>query len=329
MSDVDDQALAWVARAAAGPLDVAARAEFEAWFAASPRHQGAYLRASAIAHSLDQVKVQGSLKPAAPASPAASSPALPLHAPAHAPSHRRRAIVAGGALAAGLAAVAVMAIGPRLPGHTVFETALGEFRKVRLADQSAVSINSGSAVEVRLSDAQRRVMLTRGEAWFEVAKDAARPFIVEAGDVRVRAVGTAFSVRRHAQGADVLVTEGVVEVWANQGTTPKKRVAAGELARVSDAAEIAVAADPAEVERRLAWREGRLVFHNVPLADAVADFNRYNARQLVVADPALRMKPLVGRYRVDQPEEFANDVQALLRVPVAIGADTIRIGIRR
>ena len=244
--------------------------------------------------------------------------------------HPRRAFVLGGALAAGIAALAVTPLVSGLFGRTSYETARGEFRKVQLADRSTVSINSGSQLEVRLTDAQRRIALGQGEAWFEVARDKARPFLVEAGDVRVRAVGTAFSVRRHAHGAEVLVTEGVVEVWTNGSAVPRRRLGAGQLALVpGDGSATRVNADAAEVARRLAWREGKLVFENAPLGEAVAEFNRYNARQIVVADPALGRKPLVGHYRIDQPEEFANDVHALLNVPVAIRADGIRIGAAR
>ncbi|GGY09410.1 DUF4880 domain-containing protein [Massilia dura] len=319
MSSIDDAALEWVARESAGPLDDAAQAAFETWYLANPRHQGAYLRARAIAHSVDQVTVQASLKP---------RPDVAAPAGAAAPVRSRRAFVFGGALAAGIAAIGVTALAPDLQGRATYETARGEFRKVQLADRSAISINSGSEVAVHLTDTQRRVTLGHGEAWFEVAKDRRRPFVVEAGDVRVRAVGTAFSVRRHADGgAEVLVTEGVVEVWANGGTAPRRTLAAGEVAMVpADGSAARISADAGAVQRRLAWREGQLVFQNEPLGAAVAEFNRYNARQIVVADPALHRKPLVGRYRIDQPEEFANDVHALLNVPVAIRADGIRIG---
>lgn len=345
MSSIDDAALEWVARESAGPLDPAAQAAFEAWYLANPRHQGAYLRARAIAHSLDGVTVQASLKPrpehlapehlaGAARRPDArvaeheSGPAAGAAEPGR-PARGRRAFVLGGALAAGIAAVAFTSLGPDLLGRATYATARGEFRKVQLADRSTITINSASEVAVYLTDVQRRVALAHGEAWFDVAKDKQRPFVVEAGDARVRAVGTAFSVRRHAHGAEVLVTEGVVEVWANGGTAPRQRLAAGQLALLpDDGGAPRIGANPAEVARRLAWREGKLVFENQPLGDAVAEFNRYNARQIVVADPALRRKPLVGHYRIDQPEEFANDVHALLDVPVAIGADQIRIGAR-
>lgn len=335
MSRIDDEALEWVARQAAGNLDARDQAAFEAWYAAHPRHQGAYLRALAIQHSLDGIGARDGAQPPAEAvidAPAALTETLPLplhSVPARGQSARRRFL--GGALAAGLAAVAALSLAPRLKGRTILATARGELLKAPLADGSTVSINSASRVEIAFTGSERRVLLDHGEAWFEVAKDKAKPFIVEAGALRVRAVGTAFSVVRRKDGADVLVTEGVVEAWHEGGKDgaagDRHRLAAGAIASVSDgSAEVKALVDAEAVERSLAWREGKLMFHNDTLESAVAAFNRYNARQLVIGDPALRRKTLVGRYRIDQPENFANDMHALLDVPVAVGKDQIRIG---
>lgn len=321
MASIDDEALEWAMRQAGGNLGAQEQADFEAWYAAHPRHQGAYLRALAIQHSLDQVTFQDSLKPRAE-SLSTDEDAAPVHA-----GRQRRAFIFGGALAAGLAAITVTALKPRLFDRTVLQTAQGEFRKVPLADQSIVSMNSGTELEVAMSSKERRIILTRGEAWFEVAKDKTKPFIVESGDARVRAVGTAFSVRHGPAGAEVLVTEGIVEVWSDTGTAPKTRVAAGARTFLAkNASTIAVEQDRDGIERRLAWRSGKLVFQNQSLADAVADFNRYNARQIVIADPALSRKTLVGQYPLNQPELFASDVRALFRVPVAVTPERITIG---
>lgn len=308
-------------RQASRELSAQERAAFDAWYAAHPRHQGAYLRAAAIQHSLDQVTVQDSMRPRA------ESRRGEWEVVSSGVARNRRALVFGGALAAGLAILATTALRPRLVDRTVLQTAQGEFRKVPLADRSVVSMNSGTELEVALTASERRIVLSQGEAWFEVAKDKTKPFIVESGDVRVRAVGTAFAVRRHPEGADVLVTEGVVEVWSEAGNARKQRVAAGARAFVGkQATSITVSEDRDDIERRLAWRSGKLVFQNRSLADAVADFNRYNSRQILIADPALSNKTLVGQYRIDQPEHFANDVRALFRVQVAITPERITIG---
>lgn len=311
MSPVDEAALAWVAKQAAGRLSDADRAAFDAWYAENLRHQGAYLRAQAIWHTLDKATIQQNLRPGQ----------LPRHAPVS-----RRAVIAGGMVAAaGLAALLL----PRRAPDAVLTTTLGEFRKVPLPDKSVASLNSGSHVEVRMTSKLRRVVLVEGEAWFEVAKNPEKPFVVEAGDVRVRAVGTAFSVRRRDGGADVLVTEGVVEAWSEGGSAdgPRRRLSAGDEAFVpSDAAAIRVAAAPAEVERKLAWREGNIVLDNETLDEAAAEFNRYNSQKITIADPAVGKLRFVGQYRIDQPAQFAQSVQAVTGATVSIEDGSILIG---
>lgn len=319
MSSIDDEALHWVMREAGGELTPDERAAFDTWYAANPRHQGAYLRASAMQYSLGQLTVHDSMRP--PLRPDSVCPGAAL------PARRRRNVAVAGVLAAGLAALAVVSLRPAGIERTTLVTAHGEFRKVPLADRSVVSMNSGTVLELAYTGNERRIVLARGEAWFEVAKDGSKPFIVESGDVRVRAVGTAFAVRRYPAGASVLVTEGAVDVWSEGGGARKTALVAGTRAFVPRQAQrIDVVDDSAAIERALAWRSGKLVFQNRSLADAVADFNRYNARQIVIADTALASKTLVGQYRLDQPEHFANDVRVLFRVKVALGPDRIIIG---
>jgi len=208
----------------------------------------------------------------------------------------------------------------------VLETAIGELRKVPLADRSLASIDSATRLEVSIDARQRRIGLLKGQAWFQVAKDAQRPFVVSAGAVSVTAVGTAFAVQRQPGGADVVVTEGVVEVRRGADKAPV-RISAGQQAYVAEqGGTIAVRRQADAATRQLAWREGMIVLQNDTLARAVAQFNRYNRRQLVIADPALRNKTLVGRYRVDEAEQFANDVQTLLKVPVRVTREQISIG---
>lgn len=319
MSTIDRQALDWAVRQSDGPLDEGAQRAFDAWYAADIRHQGAYLRAVAINRALNGATVQESLRPKRERLAAEWAGASWQR------SGSRRAFLAAGCAAAGAAFLAL----PRLFGgadRTVLTTARGEFRKVPLADKSVADINSGSLLEVRMTARARQVALKQGEVWLEVAKDKTRPFIVEAGGVRVRAVGTAFGVRRYANGAEVLVTEGTVEVWRD-GSARRRLVHAGERTVVSSrATDIAVARQPVEVQRKLAWREGKLIFDNQTLSEAVADFNRYSQKKIVIADPALGRRKLVGQYQIDAPERFAQDVGAFLQIPVVVTAEKIVIG---
>jgi transmembrane sensor len=202
-------------------------------------------------------------------------------------------------------------------------------RKVPLKDRSVAAVNTDSQIDVDMTTRLRHVRLVKGEVWFEVAKNPDVPFVVSAGDVRVRAVGTAFSVRRHDKGVDVLVTEGVVEAWNVNDKAKRQTLTAGNEAYVPEKiadAVIDVAYRPQDVTRKLAWRDREIILHQESLSDAVAEFNRYNTREIIIADPRLNTAQLVGGFQVDQPESFALAVKVALDVPVDINDQRILIG---
>ncbi|MGV7207595.1 FecR family protein [Oxalobacteraceae bacterium A2-2] len=331
MTARDKEALKWALLQAERPLTPGEQAAFDDWHGSDIHHQGAFLRAQAIHNAMTRVTVQENLRPGADALAPSHEADSRWGASRWSARHgiQQRFAIALGGLAA---AVAVGVLGgrhwtPPQEPPLVLATAKGEFRKVPLADHSVASINSGSAIEVRLSPGQRDINLRQGEAWFEVAKDKSRPFIVDAGGIRARAVGTAFGVRREANGAEVLVSEGVVTVSSDAMRGPPVRLVAGERAFIATgAAQATVERSPGEVARRLAWREGKIIFSHHRLKDAVADFNRYSVKPIAIADRSIEDKTLVGQYQVDAPERFARDVGAFLKVPVSITAQEIRIG---
>jgi transmembrane sensor len=168
-----------------------------------------------------------------------------------------------------------------------------------------------------MAERTRAVELNEGEAWFEVAKDARRPFVVAAGDVRVRAVGTAFSVRRRESGVEVQVTEGVVETWSDFDRTLRVRLSAGDRVTLTARAVVDYETGASSaVDRSLAWRSGMIDLNGRSLADAAQEFNRYNARQIIIADPAVAREELSGLFNINDPEGFARTVQASLGVTV-------------
>jgi len=325
MPSIDDQAAEWVARRSAGLTPGDAQA-FQDWYAADRRHQGAFLRAEAAWTLLDraQVLAHGDARAEGLDHALLDPLPTPLTDRTNRPSPTRRAVI-GGAVAASVAA----AIGTAwvLNRSLSLTTARGELRNVPLSDRSVAAINTDSRIDVDMSANLRQVRLVRGEVWFEVAKNPDAPFVVSAGDIRVRAVGTAFSVRRRDSGADVLVTEGVVEAWNVKDKTKRVSLPAGSQAFVPFApAAATVAFEPEEIGRRLAWRTREIILRRDSLSDAVAEFNRYNDRQIVIADPALGRAQLVGGFAVDQPEIFARAVHATLSAPVTIEDKQITIG---
>lgn len=179
-----------------------------------------------------------------------------------------------------------------------YATETGESRAFQLADGSRVQLNTDSALQISLDGHQRQVRLLRGEAWFEVTRDPDRPFVVQADDGWVKVVGTRFSVARRSAQTQVLVEQGKVEVNAGRGASvflePGRGVAYhdGQLDPVQ----------PFDPAARFAWRQRQLVFRQQPLAEVVAELNRYWPGKVLVLGDALRERKVSGVFEIDKPE---------------------------
>ncbi len=233
-----------------------------------------------------------------------------------------------------LAAVSGMGWHYLTSGANTYRTAIGDMQAVHLADGSQVTLNTDSRIHVALGAAERRIDLDRGEAFFDVAKDPARPFVVRAGNKRVVAVGTKFSVL-HATGgariADVriVVTEGVVRVedLSRRGSAAPVRLIAGNIARAGAAGVLVTENSVPRAEQTLSWRSGYIMLRDTALADAVAEFNRYNERQLVLADPALADLRIGGNLRLTNLEAFVRVLEQ--GFPIRADRDGERIVLSR
>jgi len=187
-----------------------------------------------------------------------------------------------------------------------------------LPDGSIAEVNHGGRIEVAFTPAERRLRLIEGEVHVTVEKNPARPFIVEVDRVAVRAVGTAFNVRRVRGAVDVLVTQGQVQVEmpavAEAAAPAPIPVSSGERTRVTTgdavARPVVRSASADEVARELAWQGVRLEFEALPLASVVAEFNLRNARQLALADAATGQVRVQGTFRADQVEAFVRLLEA-------------------
>jgi transmembrane sensor len=306
MSDAD-QAAAWVARMDRDDWTSQDEVELQEWLARGPARAGALLQAQAAWMTLD---------------PSGNADSAAIEKRRRTPSLTRRAFV-------GCGAVAAIAVGGWLwPARGVrYATELGEIRRIPLADGSIAALNTASEMEVRLAGRNREVRLTRGEAWFQVAKDPDRPFVVEAGDINVRAVGTAFSVRRREKDVEVLVTEGVVEAWLHERGVVGVRLTAGERILVSDGAIKHQPDVPSGIDRALAWRNGQIDLSGNTLASAIEEFNRYNRRRLILVDASIGGEEIDGVFRTHDPEGFAVAIQRGLNIPMDFRDPTmIRIG---
>lgn len=307
---MEDEAGEWVAAMDNGTwLDID-ETRLRTWLRGDPRRSGELLRAQAGWGALDRL---------ARAEPRGEAVEEPVRS-----SWRRRSVLAGG-LASGLGAIAasLAATAWLIDPATRYSTRLGEIRRVPLADGSVVAINTASDIEVRYRPRRREVKVVRGEAWFQVAKNPRQPFVVEAGGVMVQAVGTAFSVRRVDQGTErgveILVSEGTVETWAAVADGYKVRLTAGQRAFVAESAGgDLIKTSVSDVDRALAWRGGLVDLAGESLENAAGEFNRYNVRKIVIADPALAAETFDGVFQVDDPEGFARAVAVGLGASVSL-----------
>lgn len=233
--------------------------------------------------------------------------------------------------------LAFRAVPPADRPETRYATNGAGYERARLDDGSTLELNTASSARVRFTAAERRVELESGEAHFEVAHDPARPFVVSAGGVTVRAVGTAFNVRFASGAVEVTVTEGWVAVapvsssrrgedqlvaargadregghreapTTSRGPTLLSAYERLALPLVVVAGEGSAPAiqqlAPAEVRAALAWQRRITDFSDTPLAEVAARFNRHNALQLIVADPALGARRIGGMFALDDVEAF-------------------------
>ncbi|MGN6828931.1 FecR family protein [Paucibacter sp. M5-1] len=213
-----------------------------------------------------------------------------------------------------------------------YDTGIGEQRLVILKDGTRMSLNTSTRVQVELSQTQRRVRVEGGEAFFEVAKDASRPFVVQAAGTEVTATGTAFVVRLTPPGAgasqslDVTLVEGqvVVREAERRADTPKIVppivMAAGERLRVrgdqgpggnaSKATPTQPQRDRPRMDQVLAWKRGEAVFDNASLPQALAEMNRYSTTP-IMADPSLAALRISGLFKTGDSAGFAQAVATL------------------
>jgi transmembrane sensor len=238
----------------------------------------------------------------------------------HSSSKRRLVAVAATLLITALGAVAWFL----WPAGSDYRTPVGGLASVPMSDGSKVTLNTNSEIHIALTEKERRVALDQGEAFFEVAKDPRRPFVVEAGNRRVIAIGTRFSVRREANDIRVVVTEGQVRV-EQKGTRlePPANLRAGDVARASEAGLMLQKRQLPEVEEALSWRTGYLVFHETVLAEAVAEFNRYNTRKIVIQDPEVAAFKFSGNLRSTNFEGFVRLLEEGFPISARLDGETI------
>lgn len=198
---------------------------------------------------------------------------------------------------------------------TRYQTAVGERSTVTLKDGSSVVLNTASELRVRFTAAERIVELARGQAYFAVAKDQRHPFVVLAGGRRITALGTAFDVRLDRDQVQVVLVEGRVAV--NAVAVPRNRIELEPGERFISKSGTAGSVSTANVASATSWRGGRVVFNATPLADAIAEVNRYRERPITLGDPAIAGLKISGTYRISEVDRFPQALASYYPLEIA------------
>jgi len=230
------------------------------------------------------------------------------------------------AIAATLATVAIGGTVWYVQRNSV-TTAVGEQRSITLEDGSRVFLNTDTQASVEYNSHERRMLLDKGEALFEVARESRRPFIVSAGFAQIEALGTSFVVRRDPQKLAVTLVEGKISVAEAESSSGKlapqkaKILSPGE--RLTMVAHRAATLDVPVLDKLTAWQRGQVAFDSVPLADAVTEMNRYSATKLVVEQPEAAGIQIGGIFRTGDAISFAEAMAETYRLNVVEGRGRI------
>lgn len=299
----------WAVRMQGGSLTRREQLAFDAWLTTSPAHAQDYASCNKVGHLASQLKFHPDLLQGIPT-------AGGLHS-----KKRRRSGATWGRLALTAAGCIVLALLllPRLHSGAPVEvimTAHGEQRQMPLQDGTRLHVNTETRLILDFSGSERRAILDKGEAFFEVARDARRPFVVVVGNSEVQVLGTKFNVRKNEHGVSVVVSEGRVAVQPNRklaATTMPQSLIAGQKLLLDEVSH-QMTISTIDAEMATAWRSGQLYFDAAPLEQVVMDVNRYSRKQFVIEGPALKGMRLSGNFRAGDIES----VQFALRDAFAI-----------
>lgn len=343
--DIVAEACAWLAQIETGRLSEKDLAALREWIQRSPRHYAELRRLAQLSHEVNIL--------------------TEMSEPMREISQRRRGVllgrdntsrrpavwglpafgaVAAAAIALGFVLLAAPALAPAPSGSDplMVATAIGQVEAVLLADGSTMKLNTDSQVSVNFGATERRILLEKGEAFFEVKHDPARPFVVYAGDKSVTAVGTAFSVRW--TDSDLMVTvsegrvaygevltppraEGTAETGVSAALTGSQPtvVEAGQRLAVSsaDIQEVVETVSSASISREMAWQSGFLDFEDAPLREVVREMQRYTPKTIVIADEELADIQFGGVFRIGETNAFFDALELSFGVEVIEVDDTL------
>lgn len=322
-----EQAAHWWVTLHAESVLAAEELAFSEWIRRSPERVEAYLRTAMLLRALHAPDIRwpdtsaevliGKAK-AAPPEPLALAERVQRRV---APDTGTRWLVP--LALAGSFVVATVAAWWLIAAPQIYRTTIGEQRSVLLDDGSLVTLNTASGMEVEFSSNRRQIRLLQGEALFDVAHDAARPFDVETGSTTFRAVGTRFNVDRRAAHTTITVVEGKVAIIADDSAADSVLAAAQRLT-VTDS-HLGRPEPVANLAAATAWTQRRLIFERRPLAEVAAEFNRYNREPILIEDDKLRGEEVTAVFQANDTTAFVTFLAQIPGVEVHRAADGLHV----
>jgi transmembrane sensor len=286
------QAGQWLERREFGPWTNADQAELDAWLAASPSNMVAFLRVERVWDRAERLR------------------ALNRPMREQSPAPRKSPLSVLPKLAAAFAFVVAFGIGAYLMsgnGEKFYETPVGIRKTITFADGSKVELNTDTVLRAQVTDNGRMAELVKGEAFFQIQHDAAHPFVVTAAGYRVTDLGTKFLVRRDGERLEVTLVEGSARVdpAGPEAHGRSTILSPGDMVLATDQGLKVTKKTTPVLANEMAWRRGLLIFNHATLAEAAAEFNRYNNQKLVIANPTVARRTIGGTFPTSGVEEFA------------------------
>jgi transmembrane sensor len=312
-AEIEKQASAWIEQRDRAGWDAQAQSQLDAWLNEALAHRIAFWRLEAAWGRTER------LAALRPAELRRASTAITDRSP-------RNTLK----FAAGLGAFAIVGAATAFylsaPNYQTYATTFGGREVLTLRDGSVIELNASTVIRLSDTAKERRVALEKGEAFFNIQHDAAHPFVVTVGTHRITDLGTQFSVRSEPGKVRVALMEGRAEIDSVDGGTDHHVVLTpGEVA-IATAERVSVSKKPIRaLTDALGWRKGQLIFYHTSLADAVAEFNRYNRHQLVIADPQIARLVVNGSFPTNGMEAFTQAAQQVFGVRVKHRGDDIVI----
>jgi transmembrane sensor len=303
VAETNAQAASWLRRRTLETLSAPDEAAYNAWLERDVANRVSYWRLKAAWNRADRLAALRREKPNMAA--AANLPVRALK------------------IAAAVAAIAIAGFAgnawlrAQAPKGALYATALGERKTIALTDGSEIELNTSTAIRFQAGPKRETVTLLKGEAYFQVKHDPKRLFVIEAAGHRITDIGTKVRVRRDKARLEVALLEGEVRFESADGRVKPVSLKAGDVMIATAHSAVLMQPPKREIADALGWRNGMIIFRHATLADAAAEFNRYNTRKIVIADAAAARLTINGSFQTGDVAAFADAAHAVFGLHVA------------